>query len=349
MRLVLSLTLMTALVAAQQAAPNAELAKKLKQRKIDRFFKQIEADRLMPGPLKAKVLKFREGATLGGEYGCIHQSLLEIYPDYKAADALLYNERFEAAADALTKLRSHENEYVKAYALFRFGLCEMNRDNFEEAAAIFQDVLNKYGRYVGCDIESAYYRVICLGQSREKEAAITAAKNFLRDYPDASERYRKSMEQVLNELVQEWESPLYDLAGRMDKAAREIERGKTGKGTQVEQKEIVDIIEELIKRAEQQEGQGQGQNNGGQQTPRDGNQSNSPLNKSKVAPGASRTGNLGGKKKPKPGDQWGKMRDKEREEVLQSLKEKFPDRYRELLEQYHRQLAEGKRVTESDR
>ena len=40
------------------------------------------------------------------------------------------------------------------------------------------------------------------------------------------------------------------------------------------------------------------------------------------------------------------MRDKEREEVMQALKEKFPDRYRELLEQYHKALAEGKRVTE---
>ena len=40
------------------------------------------------------------------------------------------------------------------------------------------------------------------------------------------------------------------------------------------------------------------------------------------------------------------MRAKEREEVLQALKEAFPDRYRELLEQYHKALAEGKRVTE---
>ena len=40
------------------------------------------------------------------------------------------------------------------------------------------------------------------------------------------------------------------------------------------------------------------------------------------------------------------MRDKEREEVLQALKQQFPDRYRELLEQYHKALADGKRVTD---
>ena len=58
-----------------------------------------------------------------------------------------------------------------------------------------------------------------------------------------------------------------------------------------------------------------------------------------------------GELRPKParkaGEQWGEMRDKEREEVLQALKQKFPERYRELLEQYNKALAEGRRVTET--
>jgi predicted Fe-S protein YdhL (DUF1289 family) len=58
-------------------------------------------------------------------------------------------------------------------------------------------------------------------------------------------------------------------------------------------------------------------------------------------------GDLRGKKRPKAGEKWGEMRDKERDEVLQALKEKFPGRYRELQEQYDRAIAEGKRVTES--
>ena len=67
---------------------------------------------------------------------------------------------------------------------------------------------------------------------------------------------------------------------------------------------------------------------------------------SKTARGASNTGDLRPKPARKAGEQWGKMRDKEREDVLQALKQKFPDRYRELLEQYNKALAEGKRVTE---
>ena len=114
------------------------------------------------------------------------------------------------------------------------------------------------GRVVGCDVEAAFYRAVCLGQNREKEDAIVAAQRFLDDYPDAPERFKKAMEQIKAELVQEWESPLYDLAGRMNHVASKIKGGDTGDVTQAKQKEIVSIIEELIKKAEEQGNQGNG-------------------------------------------------------------------------------------------
>ena len=247
----------------------------------------------------------------------------------------------------VVEIAKDEDEYLKAYALFRYGLAEMNREEFETAIDSFTRVLNDYGRYVGCDIEAAYWLAVSLGQAREKEKAIVAAQRFLEDYPDAPERFRRSMEQMKNELVQEWESPLYDLSGRMSRVSKRIEGGDTGDKTQGEQKEIVSIIDELIRRAEQQEGQGQGQGGGGGGQPRGNRQPSSPLDRS-TAPrgGGGETGDLRPKPTKKPGQQWGDMRDKEREEVLQALKQKFPDRYRELLEQYHKALAEGKRVTE---
>ncbi|MHC4971043.1 MAG: tetratricopeptide repeat protein [Planctomycetota bacterium] len=342
-RWLLFLLMAPALVAAQETK-NAELARKLKERKIARFFKTLEGHEALDAALKAKILKLKEGATLGGEYGCIHQALLLLHPDYKRADALLLNERLEAAAGQFDKLRGATDTYLKAYATYRYGVAQMNRERYEEAAAAFSEVLNDHGRYVGCDIDSAFYLVICLGQALEKEKAIVAANAFLEDYPDAPERYRKAMEQIRNELVQEWESPLYELAGRMNHVARKIEGGETGKPTQEKQQEIVSIIDELIRRAKEQEGNSDQDGGGG--PPRGNDQPSSPANRSQAPPGSSRTGDLRPKPKRKPGDQWGEMRDKERDDVLQALKEKFPDRYRELLEQYHKALAEGKRVTE---
>ena len=326
-------------------ADNAELAKRLKQHKIDKFFASVESSRI-DAAAKKKVMLLRDGAILGGEFGCIHQALLALHPDYKRADALLADERYAAASDAFAALRGHEDRYLQGYATFRFGLAEMNRERYEEAAQVFLTVLNEYGRVVGCDIEAAFYRAVCLGQNREKEQAIVAAQRFLDDYPDAPERFRKAMEQMKAELMQEWESPLYDLAGRMNHVASKIKGGNTGDQTQAKQKEIVEIIEELIKKAEEQENKGQGQGGGGGGPPRGNRQPSGPADQSKLPPGASRVGDLRPKPKAKPGAKWGEMRDKEREEVLQALKEQFPDRYRELLEQYHKALADGKRVTE---
>ncbi len=342
-RWLLFLLIAPVLVTAQETR-NAELARKLKERKIARFFQALDKHEALDAALKQKILKLREGATLGGEYGCIHQALLLLYPDYRRADALLLNERLEAAAGAFDRLRGAKDTYLKAYATYRYGVAQMNRERYEGAAAAFSEVLNDHGRYVGCDVDAAFYLVICLGQSLEKEKAIVAANKFLEDYPDAPERYRKAMEQIRNELAQEWESPLYELAGRMNHVARKIEGGETGEPTQEKQKEIVSIIDELIRRAKEQEGNSDQDRGGG--PPRGNDQPSSPANRSQAPPGSTRIGDLRAKPKRKPGDQWGEMRDKEREEVLQALKEKFPDRYRELLEQYHKALAEGKRVTE---
>jgi len=129
---------------------------------------------------------------------------------------------------------------------------------------------------------------------------------------------------------------------------RQIAKGETGDTTQGKQGEIVDILNELIKKAEQQEGKGKDKGGGGGGPPKGNQKSGGPASQSRLPNGGNGDAkNLRGKKRAKPGDKWGEMRDKERDEVLQALKEKFPGRYRELQEQYDRAVAEGKRVTES--
>ncbi len=342
MRAWLMLPLLAALSAAE--GPKGELVRKMQERKIERFFAHVAADDRLDPVAKGKILALREGALLGGEFCCMHQALLELHPDYRRGDAMLLDERYAAAAELFGALAQRDDEYLKAYATFRLGLAEMNRERYEAATSAFQAVLDRHGRHVGCDIEAAFYHAYSLSRSRRKEEAMVAAKRFLEDYPDSPQRYRQAMDQMLNELMQSWESPLYDLSDRMEEVARRIEGGDTGEKTQGSQKEIVDIIEQLIKKAEQNEGNGQN-NGGGNGNPRGNDPSANPANKSSAPPGAADTGELRGRPQRKPGEQWGEMKDREREDVLQALKERIPDRYRDLLRQYDKALAEGKRVT----
>ncbi|MGH7163482.1 MAG: hypothetical protein ACREID_08350, partial [Planctomycetota bacterium] len=239
------------LAAFALAGPGAtDLAERKKQLILDAFFGAVGARADVDAATREKILAMREGAVLVGEYSCIHQALLLLYDEYRRADALLLNERYAGAAEAFGRLQGSSDPYLAAYAKYRYGLAELNREQFEKAAAAFTSVLNEHPREAGCDVEAAFYRAIALGQSRDKENALVASMRFLEDYPDAPERYRQAMEQMLNELLQEWESPLYDLSGRMGKAARVIEGGDTGTNAQGEQREIVSILDELIKQAE---------------------------------------------------------------------------------------------------
>jgi len=81
MRVLIPLFLMAAFAAADTST--SALAERLRQRKIDRFFKSIEADNGLDAATKQKLMALKEGALLGGEYGAIHQALLERYPHYR--------------------------------------------------------------------------------------------------------------------------------------------------------------------------------------------------------------------------------------------------------------------------
>src|SRR5262249_1432701 len=106
----------------------------------------------------------------------------------------------------------------------------------------------------------------------------------------------------------------------------------------------IDLLDKLIKEAEDREkSQGSGgscRKPGGQKpamTPK------KPAEKSEAPDaGPDADTNLHGAPKAEPGEMWGKLPPTEREKILQSLREGFPSRYRQLVEQYYRSLAEQK-------
>jgi hypothetical protein len=67
--------------------------------------------------------------------------------------------------------------------------------------------------------------------------------------------------------------------------------------------------------------------------------------KSALPGGESDVGNLEPAKRG--AEIWGDPKDRDREKVLQVLKEKFPERYRELVEQYYKSLANEKSSSET--
>ena len=68
MRATLLVTLLAAFAVAQ-ARSKADLVKAHKQRKIERFFKKVEAMEL-DATARERLARLKETGILGGEYGC---------------------------------------------------------------------------------------------------------------------------------------------------------------------------------------------------------------------------------------------------------------------------------------
>jgi len=123
-----------------------------------------------------------------------------------------------------------------------------------------------------------------------------------------------------------------DIATKMGGVVDELGRKETGTPVQGEQKVIVRDLDDLIASLEKQ-----------CQACRGGIKRNRPtrgMDDSEIRSGNGEMGPL-----TNPGDggkDWGKLSDRERDRILQSMTEGFPPEYRTVLERYYRRLAEEK-------
>ena len=97
------------------------------------------------------------------------------------------------------------------------------------------------------------------------------------------------------------------------------------------------LIEEAQQREQSQSGSGSG--GGGGSGNNGGRSPSNPMQQSMLPGGRGQEGSLGEMRRASPGEVWGTMPPAERERVLQALRESFPARYRQLVEQYYEEMA----------
>lgn len=145
-------------------------------------------------------------------------------------------------------------------------------------------------------------------------------------------------------------SDLPTLLQRVTEARRRLAQRETNAATQGEQKAALALFDRLIDVAQRE-----------QQAPRGGgggaNSSSKPKDAADEKPEAepppaeaespeadSSTANPNGMTERRgPGGEWGKLRDKQREPVLNTLQERFPPRYRQLVDRYFQSFAHERR------
>lgn len=296
-------------------------------------------------------LAWRETYAKEAPTDFVADSLARIYPEFDAALAAFDRGDLQAATRLFGALRAHPDPFVAANAAYFQARAVLGQGLTEEADELFagladadqQALLGRYSPYAD--------RLIVLQAASQArtlqfvEAQMTLAR-LERDYPEASELSRTAAAQLQLELEAHEQGTLGEVAMYMDYSTERLNVSDYSQRLQAHQQRIIDLLDQLIEEQEQQEqqqgggGQAQGQPQPG--GPGQPGQPLSPAEESETRPTGPAEMDLHAAPRANPGEMWGKMPPAERERVLQSIRERYPSRYREIVEQFYRSMAEQK-------
>lgn len=267
-----------------------------------------------------------------------------ISPDFKQGLELSDADRTPEAADVFEKLSNSPDPYLSVAAANLGATALIDLDLIDRCQMMLQDVADRHKPIENYTTASDHFRFMlgyCQVQNLEYEDAFATFEDFLKNHPDAPERLRTTATQIMTELSRRTPGRIGDVRDLLSYVRRKIKTGSTDDGVLDRQGEAVAILEDLIEEAEQQEknqGQGDGQGGGTGRGRSQGQKPGGGAKESTLPTGPGHVGKLRGKVAT-PGEMWGKMPPREREQILQTLQKQFPSQYRELLEQYYKQLS----------
>jgi len=181
-----------------------------------------------------------------------------------------------------------------------------------------------------------FYRATCQKALGLRDEGLDTLKLLLTRTEGGPPRYQSIGALMQTDLEGLEEKSLDDIANKMSDVKRRLLLARAGEKTQKVEKEIVDLLEEMIKKKEDQAKQQQQQQQQGKAG--QGNKSSNPLKDSQVK-GSTAPGEVD-KKKFKTGPSWGNMDEKERAKAKNAISRDFPPYYRQTIEEYFRKLAE---------
>lgn len=183
-----------------------------------------------------------------------------------------------------------------------------------------------------------------------KDDAARSILSVMEDVADAPNRYKDLAILMLYDMQGWRDKDLGAVARKMDNIERRLDLARGGPQTQKMQKEVVARLDEIIKELENKakgssQCNGGGCPNGGQGQQAGGsNQPNSPMKDSNIA-NNSGPGNVDQKRLKNLAENWGKLPEKEKVQAMAELTKDMPPRYRQVIENYFKDLAKTKPAT----
>jgi hypothetical protein len=175
-----------------------------------------------------------------------------------------------------------------------------------------------------------------------KNEAFRSIVGVVEDVADAPDRYKIVSLLMLYDMQTWKDKDLGWIARKMDNIERRLELARGGPQTQKMQTEVVRRLDEIIKELENQ----QKENSNGGACPNGGQIPGGGVNPSQPMPDSYPAtnpgpGNIGPKRLQDYAKQWGKLPEKDRAKAMAELTRDMPPRYREVIENYFKKVAQS--------
>ena len=277
------------------------------------------------------------------ESNALTAPLRRIYPDF-AKELMSAADDTSVGIDQLSKLSNTEDNFLEAESLYYLSRLLIGEGRYEESLPNLEKIRIKLKNNTLRYGEVLYYKGLCYSNMLQRTAASDSLNDFVDNFPDESPRLIGAALDIIASLERVNRGSIDDVATHMEFSRRKLDLEDVGENTQVAQGKIVEMLDELIKRAEEQEnppppnpnsspsqgnssgqagnGQGNGQNNSQQGNPN----AQTPPRVVRRVRGAAESA-------------WDDLRKRDRgAEALGALKSKYPARYKILVEQYYRSV-----------
>jgi len=278
------------------------------------------------------------------------EALAVLSPAFGEALTAMDDGNAAESAQLFEEISASDDPYLSAYArVYRLkSLIEAEKldDGLELAEALMarRDELERWTESVA---EVHYLLGYSYLRDLKYDRARQAMGDFLDEHPAAPERMRTTAAQIRAELDARQTGKIGDVADLMGWSASALGSGRADEKVVGRQEESLELLARLIEEAEQREQQPEpspdqpSDSNPGapQNQPQNAPSPASPAQESRLVDGESEMGQLHGMERARPGEAWGNMPPQERDRILQPIRERFPGRYRELIEQYYLQLS----------
>lgn len=271
----------------------------------------------------------------------LQTALRAAYPAYREAMVAYQMERNDLARERLLPLAGHVDPYLATHAAFHLAAIDLREERYEDALPLLDRILTEHMERHLFFPDLLLYRAEALAHLLRVGEAMQMLHTYQLGFPEDDPARQRHAAGLLARLAAYRQGTITEADLLMAYSRRRLHLLDPGATTQAQQKKILAILDETIKQLEEQQdsssgqGQGQGQGQGTQQQgTAQGMGEGTGAQDSALPDGAAPPERLGRAFRGEAGEVWGRLPAHEREEIENHLRERFPQRYREIIEAY---------------